>query len=213
MTPLRELQLLKAHREGDPDAIGALLESYQRRVYSVCYRMLGRADEAADLTQDTLVKVIEGLESYNGRSKLSTWIIRIAMNCCLSHLRREKVRKHGSLDELASTDPGRTGDVKLGKPLESGEPSAAARVEQTERQAGLLRALNSLDPDFRALLVLRDLNGLDYLQIADVLDVPVGTVKSRLFRARAALRDAADVEMNRGSSRHGAAREDGTGTG
>ena len=76
MTPLRELQLLELHRSGDPDAIGELLRSYQRRVYSVCYRMLGHHEEAADLTQDTLVKVIEGLDSYNGRSKLSTWIIR-----------------------------------------------------------------------------------------------------------------------------------------
>lgn len=191
------------HRVGDPEAIGELLQSYQRRIYSVCYRMLGHAEEAADLTQDTLVKVIEGLESYNGRSKLSTWIIRIAMNCCLSHLRKQKIRKHRSLDDLGGTRGDRSGDVNLGNLLEGGEPAASDRVEQHETQACLLVALNSLDPESSSLLVLRDLNGLDYLQISEVLEVPVGTVKSRLFRARAALRAAAEIEMERGIATSG----------
>ncbi len=79
----------------------------------------------------------------------------------------------------------------------AGEPGAESRVEQAEVQSRLLQALNSLDPESRALLVLRDLNGLDYIQIGEVFEVPVGTVKSRLFRARAALRDAAELEFGR----------------
>lgn len=203
MTPIRELQLLEMHRNGDPDAIGELLQSYQRRVYSICYRMLGHTEEAADLTQDTLVKVIEGLDSYNGRSKLSTWIIRIAMNCCLSHLRKQKIRKHRSLDDLGGYGDDRSGNVNLGNLLEGEEPTAYDHVEQHETQASLLAALNTLDPDSRSLLVLRDLNGLDYLQISEVLKVPVGTVKSRLFRARGALRAAAEIEMERGIAASG----------
>ncbi len=195
MTPLRELQLVEDYRNGDSGAIATLLESYQRRVFAVCYRMLGNTEEASDLTQDTLVKVLEGLHTYNGQSKLSTWVIRIAMNCCLSHLRRQKIRKHSSLDDLTSGDSWSGGRVKLGKLPADGEPSAEARVEQAEVQSRLLRTLNSLDPDSRALLVLRDLNGLDYIQIGQVFDIPVGTVKSRLFRARAALRDAAEIEF------------------
>ena len=207
MTPLRELQLLEAHRQGDPDAIGELLRSYQRRIYSVCYRMLGRPEDAADLTQDALVKVFEGLDSYNGKSKLSTWVIRIAMNCCLSHLRREKVRKHGSLEDVASTWGDQGEPVKLGNLLPSEEPTTEQRVEQVELQSCLLKAFNGLDPESRALLMLRDLNGLDYIQIGEVLDIPVGTVKSRLFRARSALRVALALEMDRGlGSRSGTMR-------
>lgn len=197
ISPLKELQLVEAHRNGDPEAMGVLLRSYQRRIYSICYRMLGNPEEAGDLTQDTLVKILEGLDSYNGKSKLSTWVIRIAMNCCLSHLRRQKIRKHSSLDDLMGYENEAGQRVKMGKLPASGEPTAADRVEQRELTARLLLSLNSLDSDSRAILVLRDMNGLDYLQIGEVFGIPVGTVKSRLFRARAALRSALEIEMSR----------------
>jgi RNA polymerase sigma-70 factor (ECF subfamily) len=214
LTPLRELQLLEIHRKGGPasyDAVSELIQAYQRRVYSICYRMVRHADDAADLTQDVLIKMIESLGSYNGQSKLSTWVIRVTMNCCLSHLRKQKLRDHKSIDSTALYEgaggrPGgpsarggpdygssglRTpaGEVKL-----HGEPSPAQGVEQAHRRAAVLDALNSLDPDTRALLVLRDVQELDYQQLADVLEVPVGTVKSRLFRARAALRQALEAK-------------------
>lgn len=197
MTALRELQLVESYREGDSSAMAELLESYQRRVYSICYRMLGNPEDAADLTQDTLLRVLEALDSYNGKSKLSTWVIRIAMNCCLSHLRKQKIRKHSSLEDLAGYDASGRERVKLGNMPASGELSASQRIEQQEMQARLIMALNSLDPDSRSLLVLRDLNGLDYQQISEVLEVPVGTVKSRIFRARAALREAVEIELGR----------------
>lgn len=197
MTPLRELQLVERHRNGDPEAMAELLESYQRRVFSICYRMLGNSEDAADLTQDTLVKIIEALDTYNGKSKLSTWVIRIAMNCCLSHLRREKIRKHHPLEDLSRTGDASGEPVKMGNMPSTGEPTALESIEQTELQARLLKSLNSLDPESRALLVLRDMNGLDYLQIGEVFNVPVGTVKSRLFRARGALRTALEIEMGR----------------
>jgi RNA polymerase sigma-70 factor (ECF subfamily) len=94
MTPLRELQLVDAYRQGGRharEAMGELLWGYQRRIYSICYRMLKHPEDAGDVTQDVLLKIMEGLESYDGRSKLSTWVIRVTINCCLSFLRREKV--------------------------------------------------------------------------------------------------------------------------
>jgi RNA polymerase sigma-70 factor (ECF subfamily) len=191
LTPLRELQLIEAYQQGRPEAIEELLRAYQRRVYGVCYRMIRNAEEAADLTQDALVRIMEGLHSYDGRAALSTWIIRVTMNCCLSHLRKQKLRRHGSLDE-PSGDAEEPWSARL--PAE-GELSAAGRVEQAEMRAVLLRALRELDPDMRAILVLRDLQDLDYQQIAEVLDIPIGTVKSRLFRARVALRAAARLEL------------------
>jgi RNA polymerase sigma-70 factor (ECF subfamily) len=191
LTPLRELQLIEDYQRGRPEAIEELLRAYQRRVYAVCYRMVRNPDEAADLTQDALVRILEGLHSYDGRAALSTWVIRVTMNCCLSHLRKQKLRRHGSLDE-----PSGPGDEPWSARLEAeGELSAAGRVEQAEMRAALLRALRELDPDMRAILVLRDFQELDYQQIGEVLEIPIGTVKSRLFRARVALREAARLEL------------------
>ncbi|MEE8508876.1 MAG: RNA polymerase sigma factor [Myxococcota bacterium] len=190
MTALRELQLVEAHRRGVASATAELLGAYQRRIYAVCYRMVRHPDDADDLTQDAMVKVLEGLDTYHGRSQLSTWIIRVTMNCCLSHLRKQKVRRHGSLEELSgSGESAGVGAVR-------GELSPLARVEQAERQALLLRLLRGLDPQMRAVLVLRDMQDLDYAQIGEVMEVPVGTVKSRLFRARAALRAAAEQKLD-----------------
>jgi len=210
ITPLRELQLLESYRRGGQQAhqaLSELLVAYQRRIYSICYRMIRNVDEASDLTQDALVKVLEGLESYDGRSKLSTWVIRVTMNCCLSHLRKAKVREHDSLEAL----PGGSASARTANPAEWGpshaggsagsshkshlrgrEPQPAESVQQSQTRAMVTQALDSLDVDTRAILVLRDLQDLDYQQLAEVLEVPVGTVKSRLFRARAALRETVE---------------------
>ncbi len=195
MTPLRELQLVEAHRRGDPDAVGRLLASYQKRMFSVCYRMLRDEHAARDLTQDAMLKVLQGLDTYDGRAKLSTWIIRVTMNCCLSHLRKQKLRRHASL-ESGREGPGE-GQIEPG----SGEPTPADRVERGEMRSVLARAMAGLDPDMRAVLVLRDMQELEYHRIAEVLEVRVGTVKSRLFRARLALREAVELEMERGVRR------------
>jgi RNA polymerase sigma-70 factor (ECF subfamily) len=192
LTPLAELQLLDAHRGGDPTALGRLLEAYQRRIHSICYRMIRNEHEARDLTQDTMLRVIQGLDSYDGRSKLSTWVIRVTMNTCLSHLRKQKLRRHGSLD--AGTESASAGPLD---PRSFGELSPPGRVEQAEMKVLLGRALLCLDPDMRAVLVLRDMQELEYERIAKALEVPIGTVKSRLFRARLALRAAVEVELGR----------------
>jgi RNA polymerase sigma-70 factor (ECF subfamily) len=184
LTPLREQQLLARHRAGDAGALTELLRAYQSRVYAICYRMVPRED-VLDLTQDALIRVMEGLDSYDGRSSLSTWIIRVTMNCCLSHLRKQRIRRHASLDAAADHGPDEL--LPLGR-----EPSPLDRVQQDEARGLLLEALGRLDPRLRAILVLRDLQGLDYQQVAAVLGAPVGTVKSRLFRARAALRRTAE---------------------
>jgi RNA polymerase sigma-70 factor (ECF subfamily) len=196
LTPLRELQLVEDHRNGKAEAAGELLQAYQRRIYAVCFRMVRDNELARDLSQDAMVKVLEGLSTYDGRSKLSTWMIRVTMNCCLSELRKRKLRSHASLDAPLPGAAGLSDRSTLGGVLPvQGELSALDRVEQAEMRAIVLRALGRLDPETRALLVLRDMQDLDYQQIAEVIDAPVGTVKSRLFRARAALREAIETEM------------------
>ena len=203
LSPLREMQLVEASRAGDAEAVAELLRAYQRRVFGVCYRMVRHPEDAADLTQDTLIRIMEGLPGFDGRAAFSTWVIRIAMNCCLSHLRRQKVRKAGSLDE-----PGGPAGEPLGARIASKrEPQGPGGVEQNEMRAALLAGLQELDPQMRAVLVLRDLQDLDYQQITEVMGIPVGTVKSRLFRARAALRRATDRIMGEPESSGPARKE------
>lgn len=198
LTPLRELQLLEVSRAGGTDAHKALTEllaAYQRRIYSVCFRMLRRPEDAADVTQDVLLKLVENLSSYDGRSKLSTWIIRVAMNASLSHLRRQKTRETQSLGAGSHIDvEGGAGPAEpRTPPPASREPSPLQSVQQDQQRTLVLRALESLDADTRAILVLRDTQDMDYQQLAEVFDVPIGTVKSRLFRARAAFREALEA--------------------
>ncbi|MBL9141628.1 MAG: sigma-70 family RNA polymerase sigma factor [Phycisphaerae bacterium] len=170
------MRLIAAWKAGDGEALGRLLKGFENRVYATCWRITRKHDDALDMAQQTFINAIKHLEDYDGRAQFGTWIYRICTNACISHLRREKVRRHEGPDSMAFSA--------------GSEPLPDSSVETAEVNAALHQALDSIDPDLRALLVLRDGQGLDYSDIAHVLGVPVGTVKSRLFRARAALRDA-----------------------
>lgn len=190
-----------AQRVASPEARARaweeLLLAFQDRLYGVCFRMVRDPERARDLTQDAMVKVIQGLDSYDGRARLSTWMIRVTMNVCLSHLRKEKLRRHASLDVteeggawagaiMGSGDGGGGGTgARSGR-----EPDMLGRVEREEARRMVLQAMDTIDPEQRAILTLRDVQDLDYRDIAEALDIPLGTVKSRIFRAREALRSA-----------------------
>jgi len=186
-----ELALVERIRSGDQDAWSELLGPYQDRLFAVCVRMVGDREMAADLAQESMVRVIQRLDTFRGGSKLSTWMIRVTMNVCLSKLRSEKLRRHAS---LTPNNPSGEGDVRDFWTPESGEPSGHSRVELDEQRQWLSEALLRITADQRAILILRDNRGLDYEQIAEVLGVAVGTVKSRLFRARNALRNAIEEQ-------------------
>ncbi len=210
-----ELQLVRTIQSGTRDHAGGpdqpvgsawaeLLGRYQDRLFGVCMRMVNDREMAADLTQDAMVKIIEGLSTYDGRAKLSTWMIRVTMNVCLSKLRSEKLRRHASLDGMGGREgrsPGTEAfaDARLGTSgAQGGELRPDRSVIQGESQKRVALALSVLPLEQRSLLVLRDCRNLDYDQIAEILDVPVGTVKSRLFRARAALREALEAQDSNG---------------
>ena len=172
---------------GDPDALADLLERFRPRVWSVCRRMVG-PELADDLAHDSLVRAIQGIPSFKGESAFSTWIIRVAMNTCLSYRRRQARR-----DRLAPTDRSRS--IDDAEPAElpwnpRGPHGVQPDIEGAESLERVDRALRRIDETHRAVLVLRDVQGLEYAQIAEVLGVKRGTVKSRLFRAREALRSA-----------------------
>ncbi len=195
--PIREeddLQLVERIRAGEPDAWAALITTYQDRLFSVCVRMVRDRELAADLTQDAFVKIIQGLPSFDARAKLSTWMIRVTMNVCLSKLRSEKLRRHASIDAIREGSTGRgASQERAGYELpQDREPTPVSRVQAHEDRARVLRALQSIDADQRAVLILADCQGHSYEEIAQVFNVAVGTIKSRLFRARTALRDAVE---------------------
>jgi len=187
-----DLALVNAARSGDREAMATLLTRYQAKIFGLCFRMVRHREKAADLAQDSLVKLIQNLGRFDGRAQFGTWAYRIATNVCISHLRAEKLRRHPSLDapRKGGKSPN-TDETRIGSSLEQRrEPGAGGRVEGDEDRQRLLEALDRLDEEQRAILLLRDNRGLDYDQIAEVLGVPTGTVKSRLFRARSALREA-----------------------
>lgn len=193
LSPERESQLVARVHEGDRGALGELLGAYQRRVYHVCLRMVSSPDDAAELAQETLLRAVQHVESFKGSAKFSTWLLRIAMNLSVSHLRKTKLRKAVSLESS-----GNAASDEQAQPLkdfvsQSHEPSPHSRVEESEQLERLTESLESLEPALRSVILLRDLQGMDYQQMAEVLAVPVGTVKSRLFRARLALRVAMDA--------------------
>ena len=175
-----EVHLIDRARSGDGSAAGELLQRYQRRVYGLCLRMLGSTEDAEELTQETFVKALMGLERFDGRSTFSTWLYRIATNACLSRLRSDRVRSKARVASLP--------DMEL-----SSRPSvqtAEGAFDASGRRRAVSVGLGQIAPEHRVVLVLRDVQGLEYEQVAAVLGVPVGTIKSRLFRARVALRRA-----------------------
>ncbi|MBC7773753.1 MAG: RNA polymerase sigma factor [Pyrinomonadaceae bacterium] len=182
-----DAELIVMVRNGDARALGALLRRHQDGVYTHCLRVLRHRHLAEDVAQDSMVKIINGLSSYDGRSKFSTWIYTIVHNACLSKLRSEKYRRHASLEGMSAANSDGDGALDSGF-AESREPSGLAGVSKSEVHRRLLAALDQLDDEHRSILLLRDSRGMDYEAIAGILQVPVGTVKSRLFRAREALR-------------------------
>ncbi len=185
--------ILARAQAGDRDALGALIEPELDRVYATCRRMVGNREDAAEVAQDALVRAIRGIGSYDGRSAFSTWLTRVTINTCLSW-HRARGRRAGRTPvpiENADVfpDPRSAGAIR--------EPGADAGVQSRDAVPGVRsrveRALDRINPEHRAVLVLRDVRGLDYEAIGAALDLPVGTVKSRLFRARAAMRDAMEA--------------------
>jgi RNA polymerase sigma-70 factor (ECF subfamily) len=176
--------LLTAARNGDRDAVGALLGQLHDPLHAVCRRMLGDATDAQDATQEALIAVVRGLPRFDGRASVATWAYRIAVNACLDEMRRRRRRPLVGLDHDA-------GDGAWGSDGD-GSGSRAATVDATttvEHRIDIDRALGELPPEFRAAVVLRDLADLDYAEIAEILGIPPGTVRSRIARGRAALAD------------------------
>jgi len=177
-------ELVQACCNGQGEAFQELVERYQDRTYNAVLRMVGSHEDARDVVQDALLKAYENLGQFRGASSFYTWLFRIAVNLALTLRRRStRLKLVRPLDETTELDVSRTQAGRLA------ERSPEAAMEVAERDRFVSRALEELDGEHRAAIVLRDIEGLDYQTIASILDVPPGTVKSRIHRARMMLRD------------------------
>ena len=188
LSPKRERQLIDQVHRGDRGAMGELLGAYHKQVYHLCLRMIGREADAADLAQDVLLKAVQHIDGFKGDARFSTWLYRIAMNLSISQLRRNKVRATTSLDQPLGGGDGTEEQERSALLADEREPGPVQSVQQKERLDALAEALERMDEELRGIILLRDIQEMDYQQIAEVMGVPLGTVKSRLFRARLALR-------------------------
>ena len=178
---------LRAARRGEIAAFNRLVEHYQRQVYNLCYRTLAHPEDAADATQEAFLLAYRGIASFRGAPEgFRPWLLRIAVNACYDQLRRRKRRPGDSLDALAGHADEEPGPAER-LPDPAPGPEQQALTSETARR--IQAALARLSPDQRLTVVLCDVQGLSYEEAAQVMAVELGTVKSRLSRARAQLRD------------------------
>jgi RNA polymerase sigma-70 factor (ECF subfamily) len=169
-----ETELIRRCLEGDALAWDRLVREHWKRVFNIAYKFVARLEEAEDLTQETFVKVFRALPTYDGRASFETWLTRVSRNLCIDHYRRRRREEETFTDQ-----------VELDSiPLDELVSRPDARLEQRDHIALIRRALAQLPPTYREPVVLRDIQGLSYEQIAQRLHLQEGTVKSRINRGR-----------------------------
>jgi RNA polymerase sigma-70 factor, ECF subfamily len=176
-----EAGLIQSARRGNLDAFNALVLHYQDGVYSLAYRIMGESAAAADAAQDAFIAAFRRLDTYRG-GNFKSWLLRIATNTCYDELRRRKRRPISSFDDLQG------GDSDDGPALPADLPTPEQAVQQSELNQAIESCISALQLDQRTVLILSDVEGLSYQEIAESQGVNLGTIKSRLSRARAGIR-------------------------
>jgi RNA polymerase sigma-70 factor (ECF subfamily) len=179
-----EVALIKSAQQGDLDSFNRLVIEYQDMVFNQAYRVMGVAQVAEDATQDAFISAFKNLKSFRGGS-LKAWLLRIVTNVCYDELRRQKRRPTTPLEPLNREEEEIESPYWLSDPKESPEEAA----ERRDLSRAIQYCLNELSPSFRTVVVLVDIQGLDYSEAAQAIGKPLGTVKSRLARARTRMRD------------------------
>ena len=178
MTREQEAAIVRKVLGGDANAFETLVLEYEKNVYNIALRMTGNSEDAADMTQEAFIKAYNSLQSFRGDSKFSVWLYRIVSNVCLDFLRSKNRRPTVSLS--VEDDDGEDAQLDVADESQSPELLLARKLTRDS----VRRGLDSLPPDYRQILLLREIQGLSYDEIAQALSLEVGTVKSRIFRAR-----------------------------
>lgn len=180
----REKLLLDKAKSGDIAAFEELIEGYQRKIFNIALRIVGNYDDANDLSQEVLIRIFKSIGSFKEQSSFSTWIYRITTNVCLDDIRKRKNRRVVSLDEEIKVEDG-----EMQRQIVSNDPLPEETAEKEELRELVNGAISSLSEEHRLVIVMRDLQGFSYEEIARILKCPEGTVKSRINRARLALKN------------------------
>ena len=182
-----DLQYVVACRKGDTEAFSVLVGRHSKKMLNVAYRMLGDYDEACDVTQEAFLAAFRAIGKFKAEAKFSTWLYRIVVNYTKNRLKlRQSLSRHESAS-LNETGDGAGGCAACLAASNDNDP--ARQLERRELEAEVQKCISALDGEYREVLVLRDIQGFSYDEIRDVLRIPDGTVKSRLSRARLAMKD------------------------
>ena len=159
----------------DGDAFGEIVRRWERKIFALCFGMLGREEDARDAAQETFIAAYRNLKGFRGEAKVSSWLHRIAVNQCISKQRRQTVRKESALEI----------EIEIESPafLQPAHQSPARRAEQSERLKSVRLAVDALPPDLKQVVVMKEFEEMTFLEIAETLEIPVSTVKSRLYTA------------------------------
>ena len=174
-----ERKLIQRAGSGDASAFNRLMEQHEKRMYAVALRMCQNREDAQDCLQEAMLRIYKSIGSFKFQSSFSTWAYRITMNTCLDELRRKKNKQNASLDSL----------VEVGFSPSDGINAPEQHAIQSDLRRTLHSAIGELPDDMRSAIVLRDVHGMAYEEIAQALDVNVGTIKSRISRGREKLRE------------------------
>lgn len=186
----REKLLIKKCRSGDVEAFEQLISSYERRAYNIALRVMGNEEDAKDMAQEAFIRIYRAIKDFKEQSAFSTWLYRIVTNVCLDEIRKRKKQKLVSLEgNLESI----IGDVQVETGTSSGQPEAAYELEEQKRV--IMKAIYELSEEYKTAVILRDIQGFSYEEIAAILDCSSGTVKSRISRGRNLLRDKLRIRL------------------
>jgi RNA polymerase sigma-70 factor (ECF subfamily) len=168
-------QMVERALSGDPEAFGEIVRRWERRIFALSFGMLGREEDARDATQETFLAAFRNLRGFRGEAKVSSWLHRIAVNQCITRQRRAKVRSETALEDEAEKNA-----AVFALPSET---SPARVAEHREISFAVRKAVSALPPDLRQVVVMKEFEELTFQEISEVLDVPLSTVKSRLYTA------------------------------
>jgi RNA polymerase sigma-70 factor (ECF subfamily) len=180
LTNLTDEKLVELAVSKDPEAFGEIVRRWERKIFALCFGMLGREDDARDAAQETFIAAYRSISNFRGEAKVSSWLHRIAVNQCLTTKRRAKTRSEEFLDD----ETGENERVFIAPP----HGSPARTTEQSERLTIVRQAVSSLPVDLRQVIIMKEFEEMTFQEISDTLELPLSTVKSRLYTALRQLR-------------------------
>jgi RNA polymerase sigma-70 factor, ECF subfamily len=186
-------QMVERALTGDADAFGVIVRRWERRIFALAFGMLGREEEARDATQETFLAAFRNLRAFRGEAKVSSWLHRIAVNQCITRQRRARVRSETGLEDEAQRDAAAFSVAA--------HESPARRAESREQTEAVRRAVAALPEELRQVIVMKEFEEMTFQEIAEALELPVSTVKSRLYTALKQLRMRLESHVAAGAAR------------